>query len=121
MRSSPTATTPTAPLLTGLASSARVITAAALIMISVFGAFVLGDDVVIKMFGIGLAVAVFIDATIVRMVIVPAAMTLFDRAGLVAAPLAPSYPRPRRRRRSSPRASRGRHDCDPVDGLQQPA
>jgi RND superfamily putative drug exporter len=57
-----------------------VITAAALIMISVFGAFVLGDDVVIKMFGIGLAVAVLLDATVVRMVIVPAAMTLFDRA-----------------------------------------
>ena len=66
-------------VLTGLASSARVITAAALIMISVFGAFVLGDDVIIKMLGIGLAVAVFLDATVVRMIIVPAVMTLFDR------------------------------------------
>jgi RND superfamily putative drug exporter len=66
-------------VLTGLASSARVITAAALIMISVFGAFVLGDDVVIKMLGIGLAVAVLLDATVVRMIIVPAVMALFDR------------------------------------------
>ena len=69
-----------AAVLTGLASSARVITAAALIMISVFGAFVLGDDVIIKMFGIGLAVAVLLDATIVRIIIVPAVMALFDRA-----------------------------------------
>ncbi len=67
-------------VLKGLASSARVITAAALIMISVFGAFVLGDDVIIKMFGIGLAVAVLLDATVVRMIIVPAVMTLFDKA-----------------------------------------
>jgi len=64
-------------VLTGLSSSARVITAAALIMISVFGAFALGDAPTIKMFGIGLATAVFLDATVVRMVIVPAVMTLF--------------------------------------------
>lgn len=64
----------------GLTSSARVITAAAIIMISVFGAFVLGDDITIKMFGIGLAAAVFLDATIVRMIIVPAAMSLLDKA-----------------------------------------
>ena len=58
-----------------------MITAAALIMISVFGAFALGDSPIIKMFGIGLATAVFLDATVVRMVIVPAVMTLFgDRA-----------------------------------------
>jgi RND superfamily putative drug exporter len=64
----------------GLSSSARVITSAALIMISVFGAFVLGDDVNGKMFGIGLAVAVFLDATLVRMVLVPATMSLAGRA-----------------------------------------
>ena len=64
-------------VLTGLSASARVITAAALIMISVFAAFALGDSPVIKMFGIGLATAVFLDATIVRMVIVPAVMTIF--------------------------------------------
>jgi putative drug exporter of the RND superfamily len=67
-------------VLDGLAGSARVVTAAALIMVSVFGAFVLGDDVVIKMFGIGLAAAVLIDATLVRMIIVPSVMTLFDKA-----------------------------------------
>jgi RND superfamily putative drug exporter len=67
-------------VLAGLAGSARVITAAALIMISVFGAFVLGDDVVIKMFGIGLAAAVLLDATVVRMIIVPSVMTLLDTA-----------------------------------------
>ena len=66
-------------VLKGVASSARVITAAALIMISVFGAFVLGDETIIKMLGIGLAVAVLLDATICRMVIVPAVMTIFDR------------------------------------------
>ncbi len=67
-------------VLTGISASARVITAAALIMVSVFGAFVLGDDPTIKMFGIGLSVAVLLDATVVRMVIVPAVMTLFDKA-----------------------------------------
>ncbi|HET6951212.1 MAG TPA: MMPL family transporter [Acidimicrobiales bacterium] len=71
---------PRGAVLTGLASSARVITAAALIMISVFGGFILGDDPVIKMFGVGLSVAVLLDATIVRMLIVPAVMTLMDRA-----------------------------------------
>jgi len=64
----------------GLSSTARVITSAALIMISVFGAFVLGDDPVGKMFGVGLAVAVFLDATLVRLVLVPATMSLVGRA-----------------------------------------
>jgi RND superfamily putative drug exporter len=60
----------------GIASTARVITSAALIMISVFGAFMLGDNPLIKMFGFGMAFAVFIDATVVRMVLVPATMEL---------------------------------------------
>jgi RND superfamily putative drug exporter len=64
----------------GLSSSARVITSAALIMMSVFGAFVLGDDPTGKLFGVGLAVAVFLDATLVRMVLVPATMSLIGRA-----------------------------------------
>jgi len=68
---------PQGAVLTGLTASARVITAAALIMVSVFGAFVLGDDPVIKMFGVGLSVAVLLDATVVRMVIVPAVLSLF--------------------------------------------
>ena len=60
----------------GLAATARVITAAALIMFCVFGAFALGDDRQLKLFGLGLAIAVIIDATIVRMVLVPATMEL---------------------------------------------
>ncbi len=63
-------------VIRGLASTARVITSAALIMISVFGGFVLGDDPFIKMFGLGLATAIFVDATIVRIVLVPATMKL---------------------------------------------
>jgi putative drug exporter of the RND superfamily len=63
-------------IVTGISSSGRVITAAALIMISVFGSFILGDDPVIKMFGLGLSTAVFLDATVVRMVFVPATMAL---------------------------------------------
>jgi RND superfamily putative drug exporter len=64
----------------GLSSTARVITSAALIMMSVFGAFVLGDDPMAKMFGIGLAAAVLLDATLVRMVLVPATMSLLGGA-----------------------------------------
>ena len=64
----------------GLAATARVITAAALIMILVFSAFVLGDDRAIKLFGFGLAVAVFLDATIVRLILVPATMELLGKA-----------------------------------------
>jgi RND superfamily putative drug exporter len=60
----------------GLAVTARVITAAALIMVCVFSAFVLGDDRGLKLFGLGLASAVLIDATVVRMVLVPATMEL---------------------------------------------
>ncbi len=60
----------------GLAATARVITAAAAIMVVVFGSFVLEDNRVIKMFGLGLASAVFLDATLVRMLLVPATMEL---------------------------------------------
>ncbi|MFM2078484.1 MAG: hypothetical protein RJA49_2374 [Actinomycetota bacterium] len=60
----------------GLAVTARVITAAALIMVCVFSAFVLGDSRELKVFGLGLATAVLVDATIVRMVLVPATMEL---------------------------------------------
>jgi RND superfamily putative drug exporter len=67
-------------VVSGLSSTARVITSAALIMISVFGAFVLGDDPIGKLFGVGLAVAVLLDATLVRMVLVPATMSLVGRA-----------------------------------------
>ncbi|MFZ9482924.1 MAG: MMPL family transporter [Ilumatobacteraceae bacterium] len=60
----------------GLAVTARVITAAALIMVCVFAAFVLGIDRQLKLFGLGMAVAVLVDATIVRMVLVPSTMKL---------------------------------------------
>ncbi len=64
----------------GQAATGRVITAAATIMILVFASFALGDSVVIKQFGIGLAAAILIDAFIVRTVLVPALMHLFGDA-----------------------------------------
>ena len=64
----------------GLASTARVITSAALIMISVFASFLLNADIEIKMFAVGLTVAVLVDATIVRMILVPATMALMGNA-----------------------------------------
>jgi RND superfamily putative drug exporter len=60
----------------GLAKTARVITAAAAIMVVVFLAFVASSEVFLKLFGIGLASAIFLDATLVRMVLVPAVMQL---------------------------------------------
>jgi len=60
----------------GLAKTARVITAAAAIMVVVFLAFVASPEVFLKLFGIGLASAIFLDATLVRMVLVPAVMQL---------------------------------------------
>jgi RND superfamily putative drug exporter len=67
-------------IVRGISSTARVITSAALIMIAVFFGFVLGDDPGIKMFGLGLAIAIFIDATLVRMILVPATMSLLGDA-----------------------------------------
>ena len=65
----------------GLAKTARVITAAAAIMICVFGSFVFGDPLhVLKVFGLGLASAILIDATLVRMVLVPSVMELLGPA-----------------------------------------
>ena len=64
----------------GLAMTGRVITAAAIIMISVFASFMLGDDRVIKLFGLGLASAVFLDAFVIRLFLVPSLMYLFGRA-----------------------------------------
>ncbi|MFJ9752349.1 MMPL family transporter [Streptomyces chartreusis] len=65
---------------TGLAGTARVITCAALIMTSVFLAFLLSTNVVIKMLALGLGVSVVIDATVVRLVLVPSTMYLLGRA-----------------------------------------
>ena len=64
----------------GLAGTARTITSAALIMVAVFGGFVLGADPLVKMMGLGLATAIALDATIVRLVLVPATMTLLGKA-----------------------------------------
>ncbi|WP_243060179.1 MMPL family transporter [Nocardioides sp. SR21] len=63
----------------GLARTGRVITSAAFIMIAVFLGFVLGEDPATKMFGLGLATAVLVDATLVRMVLLPATMQLLGR------------------------------------------
>jgi RND superfamily putative drug exporter len=65
---------------TGLAKTARVITSAALIMIAVFLSFVTSPDPTVKMIGLGLAVAVLVDATIVRLMLVPATMELLGNA-----------------------------------------
>jgi putative drug exporter of the RND superfamily len=64
----------------GLAVSARVITSAALIMVCVFGSFILDADVIVKQFGVGLAVAIALDASIVRCLLVPAVMVRLGRA-----------------------------------------
>ncbi len=77
----------------GLARTARVITAAAAIMVVVFLSFVLGADVSVKQIGLGLAVAVLVDATVVRMVLVPAVMELLGKANWwLPAPLARILP-----------------------------
>ncbi|HVA59598.1 MAG TPA: MMPL family transporter [Mycobacteriales bacterium] len=60
----------------GLTATARVITAAALIMITIFCSFITSTEVVVKMMGFGLAIAVLVDATVIRLVLVPATMAL---------------------------------------------
>ena len=67
-------------IVEGLAGTGRVITAAAAIMVAVFAAFVPSPDVVLKVIGVGMASAIFIDATVVRMLLVPAVMHLLGRA-----------------------------------------
>lgn len=69
-----------ASVIHGIAGTARVITSAALIMIAVFGGFVLGSEPTMKMYGVGLVVAIFVDASVVRMVLVPASMKLMGDA-----------------------------------------
>jgi putative drug exporter of the RND superfamily len=67
-------------VISGLVTSARVITAAAAIMVFVFGSFVLNGDPTVKQFGVGLAVAVILDSTVVRCLLVPAVMLLMGKA-----------------------------------------
>ena len=66
-------------ILEGLAGTGRVITAAAAIMVAVFAAFIPSPDVILKVIGVGMAAAIFIDATIVRMLLVPSVMHLLGR------------------------------------------
>ncbi len=63
----------------GLRSTGRLITGAALIMVAVFGGFALGDLVMMQQMGFGLGVAIFLDATLVRCILVPATMSLLGR------------------------------------------
>ena len=78
----------------GLASTARVITAAAAIMVVVFGSFLLEADRVVKLFGVGLASAIFLDASVIRMLLVPATMELLgDRNWWLPGALARILPR----------------------------
>ncbi|MGW6703995.1 MMPL family transporter [Streptomyces sp. NPDC054956] len=70
---------PATAIREGVAHTGSVIVAAGLIMISVFGAFMLGGDRMLQQFGFGMAVAVFVDAIVIRLLIVPAAMQLMGR------------------------------------------
>ncbi|GLY02492.1 membrane protein [Actinoplanes sp. NBRC 101535] len=71
---------PDAAIVTGMSHGARVVTAAALIMISVFAGFIMADDPIIKMLGFGLAFGVAVDAFLVRMTIVPAVLSMLGRS-----------------------------------------
>ena len=94
----------------GLAATARVITAAAAIMVVVFGSFLLEDNRVIKLFGVGLAVAVFLDAITGPHAARPRHHGAARRQELVAARMARPDPAPpqRRRTRRSPRSGNTR-------------
>jgi RND superfamily putative drug exporter len=71
-----------------------VVTAAAAIMVVVFGAFLLSPDRMLKQFGLGLAVAIFVDALVIRCLIVPAVMQVFgEKAWWLPAPVARRLPR----------------------------
>ena len=86
----------------GVGSTARLITGAALIIIAVFGGFAAGDLVMFQQMGFGVAVALLVDATIVRSVLVPGQHEAPRRLELVPpllAQLAPGGPRRRTRRR----------------------
>jgi uncharacterized membrane protein YdfJ with MMPL/SSD domain len=69
----------TASVAEGLSRTAGVITGAALIMVTVFAAFALADVLTIKAIGVGMAIAVLVDATIIRVLLVPATMRLMGR------------------------------------------
>jgi putative drug exporter of the RND superfamily len=64
----------------GLAGSGKVVAMAAAIMTSVFGAFILGNDPIVKLFGVALSTAVLLDAFVVRLILIPSLMTMFGKA-----------------------------------------
>ncbi len=123
-------------VVSGLVTSARVITAAALIMAFVFGSFVLNGDPTIKQFGVGLAVAVILDATVVRCLLVPALMLMMGRLNWWmprwldrAVPASTSRARSTLRTPPRPRpgapspcgpVQAGRQRADPADELRAP-
>lgn len=96
----------------GIAATARVITAAAAVMVVVFSSFLLNDDRVVNLFGFGLAVAIAIDATIVRLVLVPALMSIAGRA---------AWYMPRWMDRLLPRIGHEPNLADPLEGCDQGA
>jgi RND superfamily putative drug exporter len=63
----------------GLIRTGRVITAAAAVMVAVFASFAMGDDRVLKLFGVTMATAVFLDAIVIRSILLPAVLELFGR------------------------------------------
>ena len=84
---------PSAAVTEGLATTGRVVTAAAAIMVVVFGSFLLAPDRMLRQFGLGLAGAVLIDAVVIRCLILPAVMQLLGRAAWwLPAPLARRLP-----------------------------
>ena len=90
----------------GVSTSARTITSAALIMIAVFIGFAFAGMPLVAQLGVACAVAIAVDATVVRLVLVPALMAMFDRMELVAAALAGPHPAVGRLREA---AAEGRH------------
>ena len=99
----------------GLSRTARVITSAALIMIFVFGAFVANPTPEVKMFGLGLAFAVLVDATIVRMMLVPSIMEILGDANWWFPKWLklPAAPRHRQRAETDARANADRLNPNP--------
>ena len=107
---------PRGSLVTGVRATAPVITSAALIMICVFYAFVLSHDITSKLFGVGLGTAVLLDVTLVRMVLVPAAMSLLGTSRLAPAAMARPDPSGHRSGRPPFPGRRGRRPGpDPCD------
>ena len=99
--------TPRDAVRDGFRHAARVVTAAALIMIAVFAGFILPDDPIIKSIGLAFAIGILIDAFLVRMTLIPALMTLLGAPRLVAAALA-RPPASRTSTSRAPRSSAGR-------------